>query len=87
MSIGSSSRNVNRLHHLPQRAVAQDQGQHAVAVGQVECLDRQFVEFLNAGRRQDDVAVIAVAAALGRLEIVALGRQDAAQARAGHGRC
>ena len=69
----------DRLHRLPQPAIAQNNHRRAVLVGQIERLEGEVEHFLGAVGRQHDGAVIAIAAAAGGLEVVALGRGDVAQ--------
>ena len=79
---GRDLRQLHRLHHLAHRPVGQDHGDHSVLVRQIKALDRQAGHLLDRRRGQDDLAHIAVAAALDGLEIIRLGGLDPAQARA-----
>lgn len=67
------------LHHLANGAVSQDHGNHAVLVRQVEALDGEAGHLLDGGGSQDDHVVVAVSAAPGGLEVVALAGLDAAE--------
>ena len=73
---------LDRLHDLADHAVGDDGHRLEVLVGQVKGLDDQVHRFLHRRRRQDDEVIVAVTAAFGHLEVVALGGLDVAQARA-----
>ena len=72
----------NRLHHLANDAVSEDHCRGAVDVSKIECIVHEVDRFLNGGRSEDDGMIIAVSAAAGRLEIVALGGLDGTESGA-----
>jgi hypothetical protein len=67
---GEEAVEVDRLHHLPEDAVAEDDHGVAVLVRQAEGQRHDRGEFLDGGRGKDDGPVVAVAAAARRLEVV-----------------
>ena len=73
---------LHRLHHLADEAVRQDDDGGAVLVGGVKGLGHQITGLLDGRGGVDHAVVIAVAAALGGLEVVALGGLDIAEAGA-----
>ena len=70
-----------RLHHLADIAVGHDDDRIAIAVGQLEGQHGEVEHLLHRCRRQHQVAIAAVAAALHHAEVVALLGSDVAQAR------
>ena len=70
---------LHRLHHLADHAVAQNHHRVPVHICNVKSLHDHIRRLLNGGRCQDYQMIIPVAAALGGLEIVALGGLDAAE--------
>ena len=71
---------VQRLHHLADESVGQDDGGIAVVVGQFEGEDGEVGHLLHRGRSQHEVAIVAMASALDHGEVVALLGSDVAQA-------
>ena len=74
---------LHALPHLGEGGVAEEDDGVAVLLRQLEALLHQLAELLDGVGCQDQVAVVAVAAALDGLEIIALGRQDLAVGGAG----
>ena len=74
---------VERLHHLADKTVGQDDGGIAIFVRKFESQDREVGHFLYGGRRKHEIAIVAVASALDHGKVVALLRSDVAQPRAG----
>ena len=72
---------LERLHHLPDKTVGQHDCRVAVFVREIEGQHGKVGHLLYRGRRQHDIAVVAVAAAFHHGEIVALFRPDVAEAR------
>ncbi|MPN37126.1 hypothetical protein SDC9_184642 [bioreactor metagenome] len=72
---------LDGLHHLTDQTIRQHHHGIAVLVGDVERLLYEVHGLLNVGGSQNNGAVVAVAAAAGGLEIVALSRLNGAQAR------
>ena len=72
---------IERFHHLPNKAVSQDHRRIAVFVREIECQHGEIGHLLHRRRRQHDVAVVAMPAALDHGEIVALFRRDVTQSR------
>ena len=68
---------VDRLHHLAEDAVAEDDDRVAVLVRQVEGERHDLRQLLHRRGREDDGAVVAVTAAARGLEVVRLGPGDA----------
>ena len=68
-----------RFFHLAQHRVAQQHGRNPVTVGKIKAQHGQVVHFLHRMGRQNDDVITAVATALDRLEIVGLGRVNAAE--------
>ena len=73
---------IERLHHLPDETIGQDDRRIAIVVGQFEGQDGEVGHLLHRGGRQHEVAIVAVASALHHGEVVALLGSDVAQARA-----
>ena len=71
---------LERLHHLADITVGQDECRIAIVVGKIEGQHGEVEHLLHRSRRQHDVAVAAMAAALDDAEVVALLRSDVAQA-------
>ena len=79
-------RTAGQLHALPHFAdggVTEEDDGVAVLLRQLEALLHQLAELLDGVGGQDQVAIVAVAAALDGLEVVTLGRQDLAVGGAG----
>jgi hypothetical protein len=72
----------DRLHHLPHNTIRQDNRDHAPLLGQVEGENHQLDPLLDRVRREHDIAIVAVASALGRLEVVGLRWSYVAEAGA-----
>ena len=73
-------RHFDRLHHLGDDAVEQEQNGDAVLLGLLIGEHHRVHDLLDGGGRVGQQVVVAVAAALGGLEIVALGGLDVAEA-------
>ena len=73
--------NHNLLHHLADDTIGEDGDRVAVLEGQVEAQLHEVVHLLHRRGGQRDETVVAVAAALGGLEIVGLGGLDGAETR------
>ncbi len=71
-----------RLHHLADEAIRQDDGGIAIAIGQIKGQHREVRHLLHGSGSYDDISVIAMAAAFDDREIVALFRRDIAESRA-----
>ena len=56
---------LDRLHHLANKTVGEHDGRIAILIGQLESEHGQRRHLLRRGRRQHQIAVTAVAAALG----------------------
>ena len=72
----------DRLHHLGDDAVGQEEDGHAVLLGLVEGEHHDVDGLLHGGGSVGQQMVVAVAAALDALEVVALGGLDVAEAGA-----
>ncbi len=73
---------LNRFHHLTDHAIKEHHDGDAVLICQVKSLLHKIDDLLDGGRRQDDQAVITIAAATSSLEIITLGWLDGTKAGA-----
>ena len=71
----------DRLHHLPDETIGQQDDGIPVAIGQFESQCGQIGHLLRRIRRQHDRSVVSVAAALHHLVIIALFGCDVAESR------
>ena len=72
----------DRLHRLAHDAVGEHHHRRPVALGELEGVATSSIASAMDAGASTGTLVVAVAVALGRLEVVALGRADAAEARA-----
>ncbi len=78
-------REDDALHHLADESVGEDENGNPVFFGDGEGFVGEIGSVLHALGGEDDRVIVAVAAAAGGLEIVALAGRDAAEAGAGAG--
>ncbi|CAK7021346.1 MAG: hypothetical protein DELT_03308 [Desulfovibrio sp.] len=74
---------LHRLHHLADHTVSKDHNRNAVLVGNVKAFRHKVGRFLDARGRQHHQMVIAVSAALCRLEIISLRGKNPAESGPG----
>ena len=72
---------IQRLHHLADEAVGQNDGRIAIFVGEFEGQHGEVGHLLHGSGSQHEVAVVAVASAFHHGEVVALFGGDVAEAR------